>query len=505
MKRITRWVFCLLLAVSLTAGCFTAYGADEEAVVAASREAVVRIMVVREHSYSLGTGFGVGKKGEDADTFITNWHVVTSSGQFDYHDGKVYILLDDETTVTYQWIPLQAGDEMVSGGEYFQDSRGTVYQRLVVGIKMGAAVECEVLYAENEYPDVAILRTAEPVRNVRTLPLRKVSQQDVGKEVMAIGYPASADGGSLTRLEDGSEVEKIKASVIAGRVAGGTISRCLPLEAFGNTNCIDHGAHINHGNSGGPLVLKKDGSVIGINTYGYGEQGAEYSVSIYIDYAMEVLDELGLPYTVAGSGNQGLSGKLVIALAGAGILVVLVIAGAVVRKKKKTAAARMAAGGPASAGGPGAAGGPASVGGPASAGAPAFAECLASPGTPAPQPVPSPYPAGGGASSELRLQGVQGVFAGRRFQLKPEIRVGRDPQRCDFVYPSGTKGISGLHCVIALGQTGLTVTDQGSTYGTTVNGRKLAPNQPCPLHVGDKICIGSANEEFQITGKGGAV
>lgn len=470
MRRIKYGILCLLLAISLLTGGFTAYAGAESEAAAAAREGVVRILVVKDRSYGMGTGFGVGKQGEDADTFITNWHVVTSNGQFDYRDAKVYILLDDETTVKYQWFPLEPGEAMVAGGDYMQDDQGRILQRCLVDVQMGAAVECEVLYAENRYPDVAVIRTAEPVANVKTLPLRRVSQKDVGKDVIAIGYPASADSGTLTYLENGTEVEKIMASETAGKVSAGVISRCLPLELFDNTNCIDHDAHINHGNSGGPLVLKKGGSVIGINTYGYGDGYSEYSVSIYIDYAIDVLDEQGLPYTMAKDGRQGFSGQLAIILAGAGILVALAIVLVAVKKKKKGKAAVPAA-------------------------VPAF------------QPANGPSGAAAtyAAPSQLRLQGLSGVFAGRRFQLKPETRMGRDSQRCDFVFPAGTKGISGLHCIICQGAAGLTVMDAGSTWGTMVNGNKLTPNQPCPLNIGDRICLGSVNEEFQITGKGGAV
>ena len=473
MRRIKYGIWCLLIVISLMAGGITAY-AEGEGKAAAAREGVVRILVDWPDGYSTGTGFGVGEPGADADTFVTNWHVVTSSGQYDYREGKVYILLDDETWFKYGWIPLAPGEQMVEGGDYGQDGQGNVYKKLIIDVHLGAAVECEVLYAENDYPDVAVIRTAEPVKNVKTLPLRKVSEGNVGEDVLAIGYPGSADSGSLTYTEDGAETEKIKASVTAVSVSGGVVSRCIPLEIFGNTDCIVHGAHINHGNSGGPLVLKKDGSVIGINTYGYGEQSMEYSVSIYIDYAIGILDQLGLPYTMAKDGGQGLSGQLVIILAGVGILAVLAVVLVVVRKKQKGKAAVSA-------------GSPAAV--------PAF--------------QPAPGPSGGdamyGAPSQLRLQGLTGVFAGRRFQLKPETRMGRDPQRCDFVYPAGTKGISGLHCIISQGPAGLTVTDVGSTWGTTVNGTKLVPNQPCPLNIGDRICLGSVEEEFQITGKGGAV
>lgn len=456
MKYIKTWGLCLLLACCLAAGGINAYGAQGESKVSEARYGVVRILTVGPQGSSLGTGFGVGRAGEDADTFITNWHVVTSSGSFNYNDARVFILLDDETWIKYQWLAVQEGEELQADEDYLEDENGTLFKKTGVDLGMGRMVECEVLYAENQYPDVAVIRTREPLRNVKTMPLRTVQQEDVGANIFTIGYPSTADIGSRTYPDDYSEVEKIKASVEAVSVAGGVISRCLPLEYMGNTECIVHDAHINHGNSGGPLVLE-DGSVIGINTYGYGGQnGMEYSVSIYIDYAMEILDELGLPYTLAREEAGSVSSNSPALAVLAGVVILIVILAIVFWNKRGKEAA---------------------------------------------QSDSSAVP----PSSELRLQGLGGTFNGRRFQLKEAVYVGRDPQSCDFVYPPDTKGISKRHCVIRQGKNGITIMDLGSTCGTVVNGKRLAPNVPCSLAVGDIICLGSPEEKLQITGKGGKV
>lgn len=449
MKYMKRWTLCMILALSLLAGTATAFGAEGDSKVAEARHGVVRILVEAADgsSISYGTGFGVGTPGKDTDTFVTNWHVVTSSGRFDSKTARVYILLDDET-----WFRIQ--------------------DDFIVDMETGDSVECEVLYAEQEFPDVAVIRTSEPLHNVKAMPLRYVSQKDIGKSVYAIGYPGSADTGSSEELEDGSLLQKLKASVEAVTVTGGVISKCAPLEAFGNTECIVHDAHINHGNSGGPLIFE-DGSVIGINTYGYGEVAGEYSASIYIKYATEVLDDLGIRYAMAGGASLG---KMPLGLLAVGVVILLVILAvilAVVLKKKKLPQAAWAAQIPAR--------------------APAQAPAAGGSG----------ISGGGGSYADLRLQGVSGTFSGRRFQLKEEVRMGRNPQCCNFVYPTDTKGISGAHCVIRLDNSGISITDSGSTCGTTVNGKKLTPNQPCRLSVGDRICLGSPKEEFQITRKGG--
>lgn len=106
-------------------------------------------------------------------------------------------------------------------------------------------------------------------------------------------------------------------------------------------------------------------------------------------------------------------------------------------------------------------------------------------------------------ASELRLQGVRGSFAGRRFAMQPCIRLGRDPRRSNLVFPAGTAGVSGLHCEILLSGSRIYVKDMESTYGTYVNGLRLNPGQPAEIRPGDHICLGSAREELQVTLRGG--
>lgn len=464
-RKKSRIVVCLCLLICFLTGTMMSYGAEGTGTsVSEAREGVVRIWVVGpDGSCFMGTGFGVGEPGEDADTFVTNWHVVTASGSYDYEDVEIYILLDDNTRIL-------------------------TYQDGTTSLEYGAKVPCEVLYAENEYPDVAVIRTEHPVKNVKTLSLQRVEpQQMIGKTVWTFGYPGSADiANQQWSEEEQAYSEWVKASVEVQSVFSGNISRCIPMESMGNTNCIDHSAHINGGNSGGPLVLDETGTVIGINTYGYGDlNGMEYNVSIYIDYAMDVLDELEISYT-EGSESQGGGVVGIVLFAVAAIAVVVLIV--VLRKKKQKSAASAPV-----------------TPNPVDSSPVAPTPIVPTPAVPVDQ-VPNREL---GVLSELRLQGVLGTFAGRRFQLKEEVRIGRDPNRCNFLYPNETKGISGFHCVLRVERTPegpvLMLTDVGSSCGTTINGKKIAPNTPHRLNVGDKICFGSVNEEFQITRKGGNV
>lgn len=108
-------------------------------------------------------------------------------------------------------------------------------------------------------------------------------------------------------------------------------------------------------------------------------------------------------------------------------------------------------------------------------------------------------------SGGIRLQCVKGAFSGRRFALTGRVRIGRDPARNDLVFPSGTAGVSGVHCELLLQGGQIGIRDLGSSYGTFVNGNRLKPNQLCELRPGDRVNIGSAHEEFQITLKGGSI
>ena len=448
-KRIEAAFLMLLLVIGTS---FAAYGSSGAQKAADARNAVVRILVNTPDGISLGTGFGVGEFEEDADTFVTNWHVVTdNSGS--YADSQVFILLDDETVIEYYWEQVSDGERIdTESGTYAQDENG-IWYKLKGKFSLGNAVECEILFAENQYPDIAVLRTEKSVAGVSTLPLKQVGQEAVGQRVYAIGYPGSADLATTSTENPGTideiQREKIVGSVESVSLDGGEISRIISMDAFGDTVGIIHHAHINHGNSGGPLVME-DGCAIGINTYGYGEEtSTEYSVSIDIAYAMEVLDQLGIAYT-SGSLPEASNNKLVMYIAAAAVAFFLFVMAAKIGRKGNGKNTRS-----------------------------------------------QKFPA------ELCIQGTCGVFSGRYFPVKGELTIGRDSKRCQLIYPGGTKGVSKIHCVIRFRDGKLTVTDCGSTYGTVVNRQRILPHTPTSLLVGDHIFLGSAQEGFQIARKGG--
>ena len=77
--------------------------------------------------------------------------------------------------------------------------------------------------------------------------------------------------------------------------------------------------------------------------------------------------------------------------------------------------------------------------------------------------------------------------------------MGRDPQRCQVVFPSDTKGISSMHCELRQQGPSVTLKDSGSTYGTFLaGGRKLNANESVMLKPGDSFYLADTKNEFKV-------
>ncbi len=100
---------------------------------------------------------------------------------------------------------------------------------------------------------------------------------------------------------------------------------------------------------------------------------------------------------------------------------------------------------------------------------------------------PINLPSGGAA---LQLEFLTGPYAGKRVGIPGGgLTLGRVQGKCDMTLPQCAK-VSGRHCSFARSGAALTVTDLGSTNGTTVDGKPLAPNTPVPVRTGSVVCLG---------------
>ena len=480
--KIQRKVALLLCAVLLICSLsVTALAADDfPTVLAEAKKGVVQIYGVASDSkyiYSwVGTGFAVGEEGKDSDVFLTNWHVVTHE---DNLPTRIWILQENCT-----------------------------FDERTLEPDPSKSIECKVLKTTTGYPDYAIIQATEPVTGYKPLKLMK-SSDDVpdGTKVYALGYPAVVGDASVTHygIDDITSTD-------------GMISQHMQYAYAGNTWVLMHTANISGGNSGGPLITE-DGAVVGLNTYIFGEtrENMNRCCAVYIDYAIEGLDELGIPYTLSdgstsgGDGEDGGDGKdgedgedgeefdwsnPVLLVIPAAIIVVVAVVIVLVKKKEKEEAERRQA------------------------------ELRRRQEEERQRQEAERQRQ---EAERLRMEKAQleekqrqqeekrrqEEAARRAAAQQPPVAqlklngntIGNIPAtgctigrgvECTIALPSDAPGISRQHCKLEVRQGQLFLIDLGSSYGTYYHGQRIAPNTPTPVRVGSTFFLGSERYRFTI-------
>ena len=388
-----------------------------------------------------GTGFFVGKEGEPSCYIATNCHnvedyVASNNGGDGYYDS---------------------GNDIKDGGIVYD-----VYYKF-------QSSEMRIYYSKNEFEvvkvidsgsagtgnvDLAILKLDEPSDKRQTLKLLVPTEDMVGKDVYAVGFPG---------LSENSLSSASKWGINDVTVTKGVINR---LAAVGTTGLktIQMDAQISGGNSGGPLVDEK-GNVVGINTWGVSKGGSSTQYAINVSELITMLDRNNVPYELASTktatadvdDSKGDNNTVVIiaCVAVAVVLVVIIIAVCVsMGKKKNTQAANT----------------------PNAAYAPNIS---------------------GAASTGKRtpmLRSLATQHKGACFAVSnTTLFIGRDPSVCKITFKEGSVGVSGKHCSIMYREdtNEFVLTDLGSTYGTFLaNGQRLQPNIAYRLKSGETFYVG---------------
>lgn len=426
-KRIFALVLaCVLCLSGLTLTAYAAPVGGASQMLEKAKDSVVSIWVVgydpsgRAVTYGTGSGFAVGKAGKDSDVFLTNWHVITIGGNFPTDYVKIWILKEN--------CPILSN--------YEPDPYNSI--------------ECRVMKTTSGYPDYAIIKMQKFEPGYKALPLLPVEKVTKGTTVYALGFPY---------VVEASSVEQFGGSNLTA--TNGIISRLGQLNWAGNTNIIFHTATISRGNSGGPLVTE-DGAVIGINTYGFGETAVDYSCAIYIDYAMEGLDELGIEYTVYSKTWMIVAGVAAAVLAVAAVVVIVCV-----RKKKAEEAERDR--------------------------------------KKREKDIQDSIEKEKREKEEkLRIQNLLSkyrlVFADGKFYALsyPVTVIGRDVS-CQVRLPGETKGVSHRHCQLSFQGDDLILTDLGSTYGTFIHEKQVPTGTKVKLHTGSYFCLGGpSSNKFTV-------
>lgn len=483
-KRFLSWALLTALALFLLPGAALAADNSGNAVDEA-RSGVARVLCVYEcregelgeylsvrsfQSYFVGSAFGVGKEaGQPASYFVTNRHVVPveSSTRISARQLRVLYDLDlgdsDDTVYT---VPLS----LIRVYLLLDDN---AYSS-ATGLDTSRAVPCTVVHrnGENE-PDLAVLRTEEPVDKRVVLPLMKAEGENgqggvgVSESVYALGFPTSADAAGVVRYENSDSQDVFFAgSVRSCSATSGTVNRFIDYTTE-NCRVIQHGAPINPGNSGGPLVTQQ-GAVVGVNTFAFNLNGVDNEsqtnnyAAVETEYVIRMLNQLEIPYALYSDSPAVdwtrwavIGGAVLLALVV--IILIVVLASKNGRKKKDE---------------------------------------TKNDGDFVPPPPP-PSPA---AHPSVRSMSQQ--HGGMQVPVDSQgILIGRSMSDCKIVFQSGTPGVSARHCSVAWDEAAgeFLLTDLRSTYGTFLsNGQKLTPGVAARLRPGDTFYLGERDNALRV-------
>lgn len=111
-----------------------------------------------------------------------------------------------------------------------------------------------------------------------------------------------------------------------------------------------------------------------------------------------------------------------------------------------------------------------------------------------------PYRRGAGAvSGAVTLLCKNTVLEGKCWKGGREpLVIGREQEVCGMCFPANTPGVSREHCRVFLGVDGWMVQDLGSSYGTYVDGRRLAPQEAAPIRPGSNLYLGSKQVWIEV-------
>ncbi len=423
-----------------------------------------------------GSGFFVGE--DSAQYIVTNCHVVQNyldcnKGEADYAYAFTTKYGDDIYVV---W------DKMEIRVYYSQDDYDVAY------------VED---YGSEDEVDLALLKLKTPTDKRSTLTLYDIPKDEDGKNslkgesVIVLGYPSIVDNYFSTGSDQFDEN--------AIRANEGIINNySITSKGIG---WFEHSAETTHGNSGGPLILKENGCVLGVHSAGDQVDSIKQNFAIDVEYVIDMLDDNGVEYSLSsdsssasdddsadsstdsdasspasdsgseGNNSEGSSTGIIILIFAVVVAIVIIIV--IVAKKKgqgtklqskddefKTEAAPV-------------------------------------------RPVVTPAPAQAAAPQRIAMaRSLAPQHNGASFSLAHgAITVGRDASVCKIVYQAGTAGVSGKHCTIEYrpSQNVFIVTDLNSSYGTMLaNGTKMEPNRHYSFNPGDSIFVGDKANEIRF-------
>lgn len=420
-------------------------------------------------SSGTGTGFAVGIPGEPVQYIGTCNHVVSvPSGVYTLYIDKNGNMVKFVEEVEGKQYPVywEGEDGSLVITDYFTGKLESAVA--IFSAATGDYTSLSVIES-NEKTDVAICKLAsEPTTKIKARPFVKHEDVSVGDPVYAIGYP-----GVSKYFNDEGKYDYTDSTVTKGIISKSQLTYGI-FNSDKQFYSYQIDASIAQGNSGGPLFLE-DGSIAGINAFGYknGTDKADYAIAI--DELIKILDTASVPYALASDTpveepaeepNNML--PIIIAVI-AGVLIVIAIVAIVIiakKNKSKNDAAKVVSDAPA-----------------------ANIDATAA----------APVAPKASSNGRYYLIGVSGKFEGKKYAIDERVVFGRDSARCNVAYPENQPGVSAVHCELIRSGSVLTLKDCNSTYGTFLkDGTKLTPNVPVVLNSGDTFYVGDKSNVFEV-------
>ena len=443
-KRIVSLALTLLLMLSLGS---LAYAAND---VNSVRQGVVRIVEVHnidgvDSAYIFGSGFFVGKSGQNVRYLMTNFHVVSDYVQ----NGDVYNI-------------------------QFRDDYGyrhTGQVSLRVYFDANSYLEASVVdYDQNQ--DIALLKLEGYTDLRSSLALRIPTDDMVGDPVYIVSYPGNSDDSTNPTSVWGAE---------DSLVTKGTIGR-LVTESGTNAKWIQSSdLIISNGASGGPLV-NENGDVLGMVCRGVDSSSSadHMNMCVNIERVVDLLKKNDIEFemasdraaqtepTQAEAAPEKDDSSLTVSIF---VFAITLAIFAVVKASKSAKAKKQAEA--------------------AAAAAAAAANKTVAVNTP---------PALTAVARSLAEQ-HGGKHGGRKVKIGSEPLIAGRGRDCKLIYDEKTPGVSGRHCAIAwdADRKEFIIKDLGSTYGTYLDsGMKLDPSRIYRLKPGESFYLGDRANTIRV-------
>lgn len=504
-ERIKR-LFAIAMALALTCTLSLSAFAAGDGGVSQYRHSVVCVQVGLQGeggfcNLSGGTGFFVGEEGKDPQFLLTNHHVIETFIEF----GKGQLVTLSIDDFMWEMWGITRNDLTDSGWEYIVGlwtsfmgnyESGNLHSKILVYYDDNDYEEGYLIESDST-KDMALLKLDKPTSKRTPLTVATPTDDMVGEEVFAIGFPAIAENEYHEAINKRGEKD--------ATVSKGTLSRLLTETGTGRA-ALQADINIYHGNSGGPL-LTKDGTAIGITSWGVSNWENES-----VNYALSMADVIPMlkrnDVVYSTSDGTGSSGGGESKAQGQGDGSHSVVPQPVVQEKETEKSSGLMV--------------PIIIGVVVAAAGAVVAVVLnsrkskpqpspqpqAAPSAPAPaapvRPTSPPQPSRKANDSGFRLQSLGGTLGNKRMMIPTDkvLILGRNPEASNVVFPGDARGVSGRHCSVWYENGSIRLKDLGSTHGTFLEpGQRLAGEQTVTLVEGQSFWLGSEQERFTIARK----